>query len=199
MKHSSFSFFNFSIIFFIIFCSCLFIPFYKYYPEAFSRNYIEEDRYGESINLSDEFMWPIPGYTRISSYFGKRNSPTAGASNFHKGLDIPAPSGTNLVAISNGKVTIIGFSGSGGYTITYTFGNYTVSYCHVSPNYIVSVNSNISKGEIIGQVGPKYVYGVPNNKYKDKTGKPTNGATTGSHLHFAIKKEGTYIDPFQLF
>lgn len=199
MKHSSFSLFNFFIIFFIIFCSCFFIPFYKYYPEAFSNNTTTDDKYGESINLSNDYIWPIPGYSRISSYFGKRSSPTAGASSFHKGLDIPAPSGSNLVAISNGKITYIGFNGSGGYTITYICGNYIVSYCHVSPNYIVSINEYISKGQVIGQVGPKYVYGVTNNRYKDKNGNPTNGATTGSHLHFAVKKEGDYIDPFTLF
>ena len=139
------------------------------------------------------------GYTRISSYFGKRNSPTAGASSFHKGLDIPAPTGSNLVAIGNGKITYIGFNGSGGYTITYTCNNYIISYCHVSPNYIISVNEYVQKGQLIGHVGPKNVYGVLNNKYKDKNGNPTNGATTGPHLHFAVKKEGNLIDPFKLY
>ena len=139
------------------------------------------------------------GYTRISSYFGKRNSPTAGASSFHKGLDIPAPTGSNLVAIGNGKITYIGFNGSGGYTITYACNNYIISYCHVSPDYIISVNEYVQKGQLIGHVGPKNVYGILNNKYKDKNGNPTNGATTGPHLHFAVKKEGNLIDPFELY
>ena len=54
---------------------------------------------------SDMFVWPIPGYTSISSYFGKRNSPTAGASSYHQGVDIPAPEGTYLYAIDDGLVT----------------------------------------------------------------------------------------------
>lgn len=199
MKHSSFLVLIFNILFLIVFCSCFFIPVSKYYPDFFNNLDKTDEKYGESITLSNEYMWPIPGYTRISSYFGKRSSPTAGASSSHKGLDIPAPFGTNLVAISNGKITYTGFKGSGGYTITYACDNYTISYCHVSPNYIVSANQYIKKGEIIGQVGPKIVYGVPNNRYKDKYGNPTNGATTGCHLHFAVKKEGDFIDPFKLF
>lgn len=198
MKHSSFFVLFFVITFCVIIFSCFTIPFYNYYPEIFATSN-NDSPYTENIELSDAYLWPIPGYTRISSYFGKRTSPTVGASSFHKGLDIPAPAGTNLIAIADGTITYVGFNGSGGYTISYTTGNYIVSYCHVSPNYIVSLNENINKGEVIGYVGPKNVYDVPNNKYKDKYGNPTNGATTGSHLHFAIKKEGEYIDPFTLF
>lgn len=56
-----------------------------------------------------EFCWPIPGYTRISSNFGKRNSPTSGASSFHLGIDIPAPQGTNLVSPCKATVIFTGF------------------------------------------------------------------------------------------
>ena len=133
-------------------------------------------QYGESIYLSENsnFIWPVPGYTRISSYFGKRNAPTGGASTYHKGIDIPAPEGTNLIAVINGTVTFTNFLGGGGYTITISSDNMKISYCHVSPNYIVSVGDNIKVGQIIGTVGPKYVYGVPGNKYTDSAGKPTN-------------------------
>ena len=55
------------------------------------------------------------------------------------------------------------------------------------------------KGQIIGNVGPKYIEDVPNNPYKDSTGKSTNGATTGPHLHFSIKKEGEYVNPMEVF
>ena len=43
-------------------------------------------------NITDNFFWPLPGFSRISSYFGKRTSPTKGASTSHSGIDIPAPS-----------------------------------------------------------------------------------------------------------
>ena len=66
------------------------------------------------------FVWPTPGYTRINSYFGKRNAPTAGASTFHKGIDIGAPEGTTFIAVADGEITFTDFLGGGGYTITLT-------------------------------------------------------------------------------
>lgn len=153
-----------------------------------------------SFNISSSvFHWPVPGYTRISSYFGKRSSPTAGASSFHQGIDIPAPNGTNLVAIFDGIVSFIGFNGSGGYAIHLKNGNLQFIYHHVSPNYIISVGEHVYSGQVIGQVGPKNVYGVKNNPYKDSSGKPTNGATTGPHLHFTIKKDGKAVNPLNYF
>lgn len=145
------------------------------------------------------FYWPVPGYTRISSHFGKRNSPTSGASTYHLGIDIPAPNGTNLVAPFNSIVTFAGFEGSGGYTISLKSQNLEFIYHHVSPNYIIHAGDYISSGQIIGQVGPKNVYGVKNNPYKDSNGNPTNGATTGPHLHFSIKKDGKAVNPLNYF
>ena len=145
---------------------------------------------------NENFAWPIPGYTRISSYFGKRTAPTTGASTYHKGVDIPAPEGTILIASCDGEITFTGFLGGGGYTITLTTQeNLKISYCHVSPNYIVSVGDKIVQGQVIGTVGPKYVYGVSGNIYKDEGGRPTNGATTGCHLHIGFRLDGEYVNP----
>ena len=94
-------FFYFYIIFILI-ISMLFVPI-LYASDSF---YTNPSDYDSSITLSSRyFVWPIPGYTTISSYFGKRNSPTAGASSYHLGLDIPAPEGTYLYAIDDGIVT----------------------------------------------------------------------------------------------
>ena len=167
------------MILIILFISIFFIPVFS------------NDNLSNSISNNSEildfnpngFVWPIPGYMQISSPFGKRKAPTGGASSFHYGTDIPAPEGTKLIAIANGEITFRSFLGAGGYTITLSFDNYKVSYCHVSPNFIVSVGDHVSQGQVIGYVGPKYVYGVPGNPYCDATGKPTNGATT--RLSFA--------------
>ena len=141
------------------------------------------------------FLWPTPGYTYITSHFGYRNAPTSGASNYHSGVDIGAPEGASIFSISSGTVSYVGFSGAGGFTVTVKYQNYTISYCHVSPNFLVSVGEYVIKGTVIAKVGPKNVYGVPNNPYKDSSGKPTNGATTGSHLHLTIKKDGKAVNP----
>ena len=75
--------------------------------------------------------------------------------------------GTNILAIFSGTVTYTGFSGAGGFTVTIKSENITASYCHVSPAFLVSVGEYVLKGTVIANVGPKNVYGVSNNPYKD--------------------------------
>ena len=148
---------------------------------------------------SQGYAWPTPGYTTVTSYYGKRISPTAGASNFHKGIDIGATEGSYIIAIIEGTITFTGFLGGGGYTITLTHENMKITYCHVSPNYIVKEGDKVMQGQVIAKVGPKYVEGVKGNPYKDETGRPTNGATTGSHLHLGIRVNENYINPLSLY
>ena len=66
---------------------------------------------------------------------------------------------------------------------------------------IIFINSGdyIRENDIIAKVGPKNVYGIKNNPYKDSNDQPTNGATTGCHLHLTIKKNKKAIDPLQFF
>lgn len=142
---------------------------------------------------------PFHGYTKISSYFGKRISPTSGASSSHSGIDIPAPSGSKFIAVQDGEITFAQFLGAGGYTITLSFNNFKVTYCHCDPNFIVKVGDVVKQGQVIGYVGPKNVYGVKGNIYFDENGEPTNGATTGPHLHLGIRIDGKYVNPLDFF
>ena len=104
-----------------------------------------------------------------------------------------------FIAVASGKITFTGFLGGGGYTITLTSGNIKFTYCHVSPIYIVHEGDYVSQGDVIGYVGPKNVYGVKGNQYKDENGNPTNGATTGPHLHFGVRINDKYADPLSFF
>lgn len=116
---------------------------------------------------TDTYLWPLPNNSYISSYFGRRNSPTAYASSFHRGIDIPAEPGTGIYAVGPGTVTLARFNGSGGCTVSITDGFLTYTYCHVSPSFIVCPGQIVSKGDLIAYVGPKNVYGFSENIYKD--------------------------------
>lgn len=163
---------------------------------------IAKDENSGAKYYSDKFCWPIPGYTNISSPFGRRNSPTGGASSFHQGIDIPAPEGTKLYALDDATIIFASWGAGGGYTITgesLNFPEIKFSYCHCSPIFLVNKGDMVKKGNLIATVGPKNVYGIQNNQYKDSNGLPTNGATTGCHLHFALKVNNKNVNPLDYF
>ena len=108
-----FNFFSSIIILYtliLIFSLCIFIPVFSNYgyiavPDISSQS--------PTFELSScKFAWPTAGYTTITSNFGYRNSPTVGASSYHSGIDIGAPTGSNIVSIFSGTVSFIGFSGA---------------------------------------------------------------------------------------
>ncbi len=168
--------FLFSIIILILFISIMIIP-------ISNINYLTD-----GMSLDGKFLWPLPNHHYISSYFGKRSSPTIGASTYHSGIDIPAPEGTQILAVCSGIITFASWGAGGGYTIVVENNNISVSYCHVSPKFIVSRGDFINMGTVISTVGPKNIYGIINNPYKDSNGNPTNGATTRFPSSFDNKK-----------
>ena len=125
---------------------------------------------------SISFTWPVPSSGRITSAFGKRTSPTAGASTSHQGIDIGASSGSAIVAAAGGEVVISTYSASAGNYIMIHHGGgvYTV-YMHCS-KLLVSVGSQVKKGQTIAKVG-------------------STGRSTGPHLHFGIRSGGNYVNP----
>lgn len=135
------------------------------------------DNAGSSDNsFSGDFIWPVPSSGRITSIFGNREQPTAGASTYHKGLDIGAPTGSKIIAAAGGTVTTASYNVSAGNYIMISHGNgiYTV-YMHCS-KLLVSVGDQVSQGEEIALVG-------------------STGVSTGSHLHFGVSSNGNYVDP----
>lgn len=122
------------------------------------------------------FMWPATQGSSISSYFGPRTSPTAGASSNHKGIDIPCPTGSDIVASAAGTVVISQYSSSAGYYIMIDHGNgISTVYMHNS-QLLVSVGQTVEQGQVIAKAG-------------------STGYSTGSHCHFGILVNGTYVNP----
>lgn len=194
---NSFSYIILIYFFILIFSLCIFIPTFSNHGYVVPSNITS---YGSSFEVSNgKFVWPTPGYTTITSNFGYRTAPTSGASSYHSGIDIGAPTGSNIVSIFSGTVSFIGFSGAGGYTVTVKNDDFSVSYCHVSPNFLVCVGQSVYKGNIIAKVGPKNIYGVPNNPYRDSNGNPTNGATTRTSSSSYIKKRRQSRQSSKLF
>jgi murein DD-endopeptidase MepM/ murein hydrolase activator NlpD len=129
-----------------------------------------------SGTVSGNFIWPVPASGRITSTFGNRESPTAGASTYHKGIDIGAPSGSSIKAAMSGEVVTATYSVSAGNYIMLYHGDgvYTV-YMHCS-KLLVSVGDYVNQGDTIALVG-------------------NTGYSTGPHLHFGIVKDGSYVNP----
>lgn len=139
----------------------------------------DDDTYDETEDVYEggTFVWPCPSSRRVTSDFGVRESPTAGASTNHKGIDIGAPYGASIVAAADGVVAFAGYSDScGNYVmIDHGGGIYTV-YMHAS-QLCVSSNEKVSAGQQIAKVG-------------------STGISTGNHLHFGVSENGTYVSPW---
>lgn len=123
-----------------------------------------------------KFTWPCPSSSRVTSNFGGRSSPTEGASSNHQGMDIGAPTGTSIVAAAAGEVIISTYSYSAGNYIMINHGGgvYTV-YMHCS-QLLASEGAQVTQGQVIAKVG-------------------STGVSTGAHLHFGIRVNGSYINP----
>ena len=100
---------NFIYFYFAILIILILIGNILFSQNPFFSNIISNSEFTNSTfhyNKNSKYTWPLFGYYSISSYFGKRKSPTLGASNFHSGIDIPAPAGTNIYSISSRKSNI---------------------------------------------------------------------------------------------
>ena len=123
------------------------------------------------------FAWPAPSYTRISDDYGYRIHPILGVQKFHNGIDMAAPGGSPILAAYDGTVVAAAYSNSMGNYIMIDHGDslYTI-YMHASALY-VSKGQEVSKGQKIAAVG-------------------STGRSTGNHLHFSVRKSGSYVSPW---
>lgn len=123
------------------------------------------------------FCWPAPSYTRISDDYGNRIHPTLGVPQFHNGVDMAAPGGSPILAAADGTVIAASYSSSMGNYIMINHGGglYTI-YMHASALY-VSTGQTVMRGQKIAAVG-------------------STGRSTGNHLHFSVRRNGSYVSPW---
>ena len=139
---------------------------------------LEEERKQNNIVISSEsgYLWPLPGYYRLSSLFGYRIHPITGVAHSHTGIDIPAPGGTSILAAKSGQVVTSAYHYSYGNYVVIDHGNgNSTLYAHMSSR-AVSEGQMVSQGQVIGYVG-------------------TTGSSTGNHLHFEVRDNYTRVDP----
>ena len=132
---------------------------------------------GSNGGSSASSGWLMPcSYIKLTSPFGNRTSPTAGASTYHQGVDLAAPQGTPVYASRAGRVTVAGYGSAAGYYVSINhLDGYSTMYMHLN-NYVVSSGQTVSAGQLIGYVG-------------------RSGVATGYHLHFGIAYNGAYVNP----
>lgn len=124
-----------------------------------------------------KIAWPVPGRYNRSSGYGNRTSPISGRREFHTGIDIPAATGTNIVSSDKGTVVAAGNIIRGyGNSILVDHGNgLSTFYAHAS-KLVAQTGQTVSKGETIAKVG-------------------STGYSTGPHLHFEVRVNGSHTNP----
>jgi murein DD-endopeptidase MepM/ murein hydrolase activator NlpD len=114
----------------------------------------------------------------MSSRFGYRSDPFNGSAAMHAGLDFKGPIGTPILAAADGKVTSAGWQGGYGKCIEITHANGLVTrYAHLS-GFTVAVGQEVKRGVQIGRMG-------------------STGRSTGPHLHFEVRINGSAINPLK--
>jgi murein DD-endopeptidase MepM/ murein hydrolase activator NlpD len=122
------------------------------------------------------FAWPTPGYTHVSSPFGMRMHPILHVRKMHTGIDIHVPYGARIVAAGTGTVIFAGYNGGyGNFTMIDHGDGLVTCYAHQS-KISVSKGQRVSEGQAIGKVG-------------------STGMSTGAHLHFEVRVNGTPRNP----
>ena len=146
----------------------------RFTPEGGSPAYYDEN--GRSLKRFF-LKSPLKFEPRITSRFStSRKHPVLGYARAHNGVDYYAPMGAPVNSVAPGVVTMAGWTNGGGRTVKVRHPNgYETEYLHLSA-IEVRAGERISQGELVGRVG--------------KT-----GLVTGVHLHYGLKKNGSYVNP----
>ena len=135
---------------------------------------------GEIQYTGGEMLWPVAiSGTVITSEFGIREHPIQGVIKQHTGLDIGgAPLGTPVIAATDGIVSYAGWLGGYGNCVMINHGDGIVTLYGHGNKILTSVGANVKAGDIIMEVG-------------------STGNSTGPHLHFEVRENGTCVNPLK--
>ena len=126
--------------------------------------------------IGGEMLWPVPGYTKLSSTFKMRVHPITGVYKLHTGIDIPAPIGTNFLAANEGVVVKANYNTAYGNMVMIDHGGgVSTLYAH-GDKIMVTLGQIVKKGDVVLQTG-------------------NTGNSTGPHAHFEVRINGTPVDP----
>jgi murein DD-endopeptidase MepM/ murein hydrolase activator NlpD len=128
----------------------------------------------ENLLAATPTILPTDGW--FSSRFGYRKSPFTGKKEFHKGLDIAAHKGTDILATADGIVTFSGRKGLMGNMVIIDHGHGMVTrYAHIHKT-LKTRGATVKRGDVIALVG-------------------NTGRSTGSHLHYEVMLNGIQVNP----
>ena len=135
---------------------------------------------GTVVTGTGTYIWPLPGYSGQHT-FGMRYHPILKYYRMHYGEDISAPTGTPILAADSGTVVTVSYEagGYGNYVVINHGNGRSTRYAHMSA-FAVSTGQYVTQGQVIGYVG-------------------STGLSTGSHLHFETRVNGTAVDPYTYF
>lgn len=126
--------------------------------------------------IGGEMLWPVPGYTKLSSTFKMRVHPITGVYKLHTGIDIPAPIGTNFLAANEGIVVKASYNSAYGNMVMVDHGGgVSTLYAH-GDEIMVTLGQIVKKGDVVLKTG-------------------NTGNSTGPHAHFEVRINGTPVDP----
>lgn len=131
----------------------------------------------DDVNIPSSSGWIKPcKYRKVTSPYGWRIHPVYGYKKFHYGIDLANTKGTPIYAVKSGTVTAAYYDKEGGYMVKINHHDgFTTTYLHMT-HYIVEKGDIVSQGQVIGYMG-------------------STGTSTGSHLHFGMIYNGSYVNP----
>ena len=136
----------------------------------------------DTRKLLDGFAEALPDFTpvqgRITDRFGERIDPFTRKQQQHKGLDIAAPYGSDIMAAGKGKVVFAGRKGAYGNLIIIEHGYGIITYYAHASKLLVEAGQEVNKGEVIARIG-------------------STGRSTAPHLHFEVRINNEPVDPLK--